>query len=96
VINTRPAPQVLRGQPLAERLARIRRQMRERGYTRPYQDVAAEIRARYALYRGLAEAPPPHQAAGNGATRARPSGSGAGDKARPSPPPGTFSSGRGD
>jgi hypothetical protein len=99
-IRTRPAPQGLSGQPLAERLARIRRQMRERGYTRHYEDVAAEIRARYARYRGLTEAPPPHQAAGNGAARVRPSGSGAGGKARPSPPPpppgSAFSSGRGD
>jgi hypothetical protein len=98
-IRTRSAPQVLSGQRLVERIARIRRQMRERGYTRPYQDVAAEIRARYALYRGLTEAPPPHQAAGNGAARTRPPAAGAGDTSKaspPPPPPSAFSSGRGD
>ena len=38
--------------------------MYERGYTRHYQDVAAEIQARSAFYRGLAEAPPPHSEKG--------------------------------
>jgi hypothetical protein len=84
-IRTRPAPEVLTGERLAQRQERIRRQMRERGYTRPYQDVAAEIRARYARYRGLTEAPPAYS--GNSASRARPSAAGAGDKATPPPPP---------
>ena len=86
-IRTRPAPQVLSGEQLTERIERIRRQMHERGYTRHYQDVAAEIRARYARYRGLTEAPPAYS--GNGSARTRPSAAGAGDQAPPPPPPGS-------
>jgi hypothetical protein len=98
-IRTRPAPQVLSGQRLAERIGQIREQMRARGYTRHYSAVDAEIRSRFARYRGLADVPPPHSG-GNGATRPAPSERGApgtSPATPPPPPPGSgFSSGRGD
>jgi hypothetical protein len=88
-IRTRPAPQVLSGQPLAERLAVIRRQMRERNYTRHYSAVDAEIRARFARYRGLTDVPPPYSG-GNGAARSAPSEAGearTSEASNPPPPP---------
>jgi hypothetical protein len=89
-IRTRPAPQVLTGERLAERIAQIKRQNRTAGYTRHYEEVAAEIRARYVFYRGLTEAPPPHS--GNGATASPPAADGAGTSAAPPPPPPSSSS----
>jgi hypothetical protein len=52
LVKTDPAPQGLTGERLAARIARIKRQMRFLGVTRPAAEIAEEIRKRHDRLRG--------------------------------------------
>jgi hypothetical protein len=56
-IKTKPAPEGLTGDALAERIEAIKRHMRALGYTRHYTEVEEEIRKRQEYLLGLGDTP---------------------------------------
>jgi hypothetical protein len=58
-ITTKPAPETLSGNALAERIQAIRRHMQTLGYTRHYSEVEREIRERALRLLGITDDPPP-------------------------------------